>query len=208
MIRVGHDLDGVHFLFAPSLWEALIKKGLVSKGTPMPPAEVWDFFKAKEWAGGLTPAQFVELCHWGVDEGIVFIHGGCIPEAREAFKMLHDMGFYQVIVTDRPFGKNNGEGSKNNTYKFLEENGYEYDEIHFTADKANVGLDYMIDDKPENFWDLTAAGVDCYLLDRPWNQHVDAGDKRVYSVREYAEIIIAKEGHKMTDGMALPKAVY
>jgi len=46
-----------------------------------------------------------------------------------------------------------------------------------------LGITTYIDDRPEAFEHYRKAGLDCRLMDRPWNQHV-ATRYRVYSVNE------------------------
>ena len=43
-------------------------------------------------------------------------------------------------------------------------------------------LDCIVDDCPDNYVELTRKGVNCKLLDRPWNRAVDAGLDRIYSL--------------------------
>ncbi len=44
------------------------------------------------------------------------------------------------------------------------------------------GIDEVIDDSPENFEVLRDLGVNCKLLNRPWNAHVKAGEHRIYTL--------------------------
>lgn len=48
-----------------------------------------------------------------------------------------------------------------------------------------IGVDAHIDDWGDQFIRLRDAGINCYLIDRPHNQHIEAGDKRVFTVDEY-----------------------
>lgn len=188
MTRVGWDLDGVHYYFAESVWATLIQQGRVTGS--MPAVTHWHFYRDAEW-GVMTDEEFVNTCHAGADKGIIFSIGEGCPDAMEVMNTLAYSGHTTVIVTDRSFGSTPSV-SEEATKLWLTERGAVYDEIHFTADKASVALDYMIDDKVENFLALQAAGVKCYLLDRPWNQHVVAGKYRIYSVKEYGKIVVTE----------------
>jgi hypothetical protein len=60
--------------------------------------------------------------------------------------------------------------------------------LTFSRDKTVVPVDAFIEDRPENFQDLLDAGVDSYLVDRPWNQDFDFDPaRRVKSVAEYID---------------------
>lgn len=47
-----------------------------------------------------------------------------------------------------------------------------------------LGVDYHLDDNPELFTELTEAGINCWLRDQSYNQHI-VTDKRVKSVKEF-----------------------
>lgn len=185
-ITVGWDLDGVHYKFGQSVWETLCQLG--STSGPCPDINSWTFYSEPEW-GNLTDKEFVDVCHKGADMGIVFSHGGYDLDSIVEMNKLFFAGYKTVIVTDRSFGST-PKVSEDRTVEELDRHGARYDDIYFTADKAAVPLDYMIDDKVENFTSLQDAGVECYLIDRPWNQHVKAGDYRLSSVKEYTDIIL------------------
>lgn len=51
------------------------------------------------------------------------------------------------------------------------------------AAKAS-GLDIYVDDRYENFVELNAAGICCYLMDAPHNQRYNVGYKRIKSLNE------------------------
>lgn len=46
------------------------------------------------------------------------------------------------------------------------------------------GVDIFVDDKFENFVELNAAGICCFLMDAPHNQKYDVGFKRIYSLKD------------------------
>jgi 5'(3')-deoxyribonucleotidase len=73
----------------------------------------------------------------------------------------------------------------------LERDGIRYHSLTFTADKTDVWTDMMVDDKPENYYDLIKAGTDAYLLTRDWNKHIE-GAKRVRSVGEFSRKVLEK----------------
>lgn len=181
-LSIGMDLDGVNYNFAASL-----RRYLRTIGHPheMPDPLIWDFFGDPGW-GNLTPAEFVSHAHDGVNAGIVFRSMDWFPYANEAWEIIRGLGHTIDVATDRTFG-NPGQ-SQRNTIDALAEKGLEYDTITFTADKTSINPDMMLEDKAENFLALEAAGVDAWLVTRPWNQHVKT-DKRVLDVLHFAEVV-------------------
>ncbi len=47
-----------------------------------------------------------------------------------------------------------------------------------------LGADYYIDDRYENFVEITRAGIFCYLFDAPHNQRYDVGFRRLHSLKD------------------------
>lgn len=186
-MRVGFDLDGVCYDFAESFRNYLYRAGLhndyaVVGGEP----HRWHFYR--DW--GMTDEEFVQHCHDGADQGIVFGDVRPRDDAASAMNFVKSIGHTTHIITDRSFGKNPGVNSSlRNTLKWLDRYGFRYDTIHFSADKTCVPTDIFVEDKLENYDALEAAGVECYLVNRPWN--VDEGDsrKRIKSVQEFATIV-------------------
>lgn len=178
-LRVGIDLDGVCYDFAGSLKAYLMDIGHKSSyGDPMR----WEFYE--DW--GLTLGEFLDHCHAGADAGYVFAVGDPLPSVQEAFERIKTAGHSIHVVTDRSFGQPGT--SEAATISWLKRHGLHYDTITFASDKTIARVDVMVDDKPENYHALTAAGVDAYMLTRPWNQHVE-GAQRVFDLLHYAEAI-------------------
>lgn len=180
-MRVGIDLDGVCYDFAGSLrhylWTVLGRDP-----ETCPDATRWEFYE--DW--GLDLAAFLDACDLGVDDGYIFAHGDPYPNVAEAFNVIKSAGHTIHIVTDRTFGQPGNAAAA--TLTWLATYGLGYDSITFSADKTVANLDVMVDDKPENYAALIAAGVDAYLLTRPWNQHVE-GAQRVLDLLHFAEVI-------------------
>lgn len=86
-------------------------------------------------------------------------------------------GDYVYFITDRP-----GVRTKQQTEEWLIQEGMPLPTVIVAADKAGVAkalkLGFYVDDKPENF--LAVRDVcPTYLVDRGWNQQVDAGLMRI-----------------------------
>ena len=186
-MRIGIDIDGVGFNFGDSCKRYLdhIGQGHLWKSGPNP-EPYWDFFKDWGWTG----SEFVDFCNRGADAGFIF-SGPMRPGYREMIDEIANMGHEIIIATDRPFGST-PDVSEKLTVDWLHEHEINYDELHFTADKTTANCEMFIDDKVENHEALLAAGVDCYLLDRPWNRHYEAHGRRIYALSEFVGKVSAR----------------
>lgn len=187
MFRVGIDLDGVVFNFADSLRRYLKHAGHHNKyDIGEGETSTWDFYK--DW--GLTLDEFVKHCHDGVDAGFVF-RGGQRDGATEAIRRIRSFGHSIHIITDRAFGAT-PKASQRATLEWLAEHDIPYDSLHFSADKTIVETDYFVEDKLENYDKLEAAGVETYLVNRPWNKEVGDKRRRISGIAEFAHVIEEK----------------
>lgn len=183
MARVGWDLDGVEYDFAESVRRTIKHFGLdypLCEGEP----SSWYFYRP--W--GLSDSEFVDICHRGADAGIIFA-GDRRPGGLEAMARVRAAGHSIHIITDRSFGSHPSVSEKA-TRLFLEEHGYEYDSLTFSADKTVVPVDYFIEDKLQNYDALEAVGTEVYLINRPWNIKRDSR-RRVNTVEEFAQAILS-----------------
>lgn len=72
---------------------------------------------------------------------------------------------------------------------------FDFEEIHITKDKGNIGLDFLIDDSPSNHVNWAKNGnpeENFFLVDRSWNQEVVATN-RIKSISEVIEILSNKK---------------
>lgn len=116
------------------------------------------------------------------------------PEALEAMRRLYWEGHYIHIVTARGtfHGNQHNERIHEITRAQVEEFAVPHHSLTFTRDKTVVPTDYFIDDNVRNVKNLLDAGVEAYVLTRPWNLDADL-PHRVASVEEFANIILTKE---------------
>jgi 5'(3')-deoxyribonucleotidase len=178
-MRIGLDLDGVFYDFNGSFRRHVIsnKHRTDEQCTE---ARLWRFYQ--EW--GMDDAEFMRHFVDGVNVGTIFRQGGATPGTRQALLEILDMGHTLHVITDRSVGLP-GLAAKH-TYEWLDEEFPKpITSVTFTADKTSVKTDMMIDDKLSNYEALVDAGVDAYLLDRPWNQTDDDRQKRVSTIQEF-----------------------
>jgi len=187
-MRIGIDLDGVCYDFTAAY---------LANQAPPPPgfvADKWEFYKDL----GQTTEQFLDQCRRMVRTGLLFRKGDLLPGTKEAFDALIEQGHTIHIITDRcSLDPEDSDLIKQHTLDWLEDNGLRYDQIRFTGDKAaaaeELGLDYMIDDRIENYDALDGTGVSVYLFDRPWNRSAEYA-ARVWSWSEFVGIVERCEG--------------
>lgn len=188
MARVGIDLDGVCYDFAGSVWRYLSHIGheaaviASGNGNPSDP-DNWDFYY--QWGLGLD--DFLSHVHAGVDSGFVF-RGPCRMGVKPALTTLKEHGHTVVIVTDRSQGST-PEAARTATKEWLAEHALPYDELHFSVDKTGFDTQCFIEDRIKNYDALEAAGVDVFLVDRPWNQENDTR-KRVDGIRHFVDKVL------------------
>lgn len=187
-LHVGHDLDGVFFNFGSSVHRYLKRTGqghLWKSGPNKKP--YWNFYE--DW--GWTVQQFVDFCHAGADAGVIF-NGPAQPGAVQVWRSLYRAPGVKIHVkTDRSFGSTPAVSEKITT-GWLGTKRLGYETITFTPDKTSgPKCDLFIEDKPSNHKALTEAGVDAYLIDRPWNHDYET-DKRIHTIGEWGAIVREK----------------
>ena len=185
-MRIGVDLDGVLYNFGDSVNRYLnhIGLGYLWKSGPTPDP-FWEFYR--DW--GWSDSQFVDLCNDGVDAGIIF-QGPIREGARAAMMDLRDSNNEIIIITDRQFGST-PEKSHMATRHWLEFHEVPYDRLIFSANKTVVKTDIFVEDKLSNYDALTAAGTECWLINRPWNKE-DDDRNRIDSVSEFPTKVLSR----------------
>jgi FMN phosphatase YigB (HAD superfamily) len=174
-VRVGFDLDGVVYDFRGAQSTFEVARGNSHCSLDLA-ADHWDYFEGWGWDVDQWLVAYAE----GVDAGHILRVGEPLPGAVEAFRDLRAAGHSIHIVTDRSIGVD-PEGA---TRAWLAEHGLVYDSLTFSRDKTVAAVDVFIEDRLENADALNAAGIPCYLINRPWNYHED--DRlRVDTLTEY-----------------------
>lgn len=185
-LDIGYDLDGVGY----GWWQSLA--GFIHRRTgrqldTMQAPKTWNF-PMNEW--GLTLKEFLDHFHAGVDARYIFRVGEPLPGFVEGINRLHDAGHRIHLVTDRATMGSPGV-AEYSTRAWLTEYAVKYTSLTFSADKTSVHTDTFIEDKPENYLALRAAGVDAFLRDHPYNAHVDTPPgRRVPTAAEYADALL------------------
>lgn len=117
------------------------------------------------------------------------LDGTPYPGVRKALRRIQEAGHTVHLVTARGEGSEHSAQVREVTQRWLERHKIPHDSLHFTRDKASVPTDAFLDDDPGNCRRLVAAGVEAYLLDRPWNVG-EPDAQRVASVDAFADIAL------------------
>lgn len=155
------------------------------------PATQWNFMF--DW--DLTVAEFLEIYANGVKAGRVLHLDRAYPGALDGWQMLLDAGHRIHVVTDRRPPGAEAEAAEA-TAAWLARNGFRYHNLVISADKTVVAdhaegdLIVAVDDRVENYQALEAAGIEAFLMDRPWNHHL-AGARRVTDFVDFAHQVNA-----------------
>lgn len=183
-MRVGFDCDGIMYDFADSVRYYLVNFEHYDPARCTAPRR-WEFYE--DW--GLSTEQFIDVCHRGVDAGVIFTYGAPEADAREAMMMVKDAGHTVHIVTDASFGSPGAAAHAR--IGWLRRYGLPFDSITFASDKRIANVATMLDDKLQNYEQLTDAGVWAFLRTRPWNMERPGTPPkvRVNSMLEYARLV-------------------
>lgn len=120
----------------------------------------------------------------------IFLNSQPYPGAVEQFAFLKKWakknGFKLVCAT------NQEPHLIGLTYMWLAKHDFLFEELHIARKKEIIGLDYLIDDAPHNFEAWLKAGhpgENFFLMDRSWNQEVEASI-RIKEIKEICSIIL------------------
>lgn len=195
-LTIAMDLDGCWYD-----WEQSLRLfAHAHTGRPleaMPPATVWSF-PTTEW--GMDPAEFVAVHEAGVAAEFIYLEGEPYPGAVEGAARLHEAGHQIHVRTDRRVGPPGV--ALDLTHRWLERSGLAHASVTVTPDKNFPFVcDVALDDKPENFVALRAAGCDAFLRDHPYNRHVPTPPgRRVRSFGEFVDRVLALAAHRPAPG--------
>jgi hypothetical protein len=183
-LRVGNDVDGVHYPFVDTLRLYSADRLGIDIST-MPDAECWDFM-TDQW--GWTVSEFLERYAAGVLDGHIFWTGDPMDGSAAGMRRLADAGHHIVVVTSRAIPGVDAELAATATAHWFDTHQIPYHELHISSDKTGFDTDIFIEDHVVNYDALEAAGENPYLITRPWNAHRD-DVRRVATIDEFCDIV-------------------
>jgi hypothetical protein len=217
-INVGFDFDEPIFK-----WYDLAHKASLKAGIALPEHEPTGWAPHETY--GCALEEWVAVLDNEILSGDMY-HQPFDPDALASVKKVYRNGYDVHIITARgSFGSSAQITNriKRVTKSEIIKQGLPYTTLTFEKDKVPVAkrldLDYMLDDAPHNFWPLLEAGVNVFLLDERWNREDttvtpyregnipapgDPAGRRVFSTREYCDLILYRHGDKRR--LTLPQA--
>ena len=165
-MRIGIDCDGVLRDFIPDLVEKIKETNPEHTDKILVP-EAWDW---ETW-----------LPFWTEDEteDYVFVEHYKELFGRDATPMKSSIEDWGKLKT---WAKENGhtlclvsaqrDNCKDITREFLDKNGFDFDEYHFTHDKWSIDVDVLVDDSPsklKKFKDRSVAYGKPICMKQTWN---------------------------------------
>lgn len=188
VLDIGVDLDGCAYDFFIAFRNYVANLMGVDPLT-FPEPSTWRFYEGAPW--NMVTQEFIDHVNAAANAGIMFASGDPLDGVADGFARLRAAGHRIHVVTDR--GRTGAEGvGERLTREWLTRHALEFDSLTLTPDKTSVHTDVFIDDRPENFVVLRAAGVDAFLRDQPYNQFVDTPpNRRVRSFTEFTDRVLA-----------------
>jgi len=185
MADIMLDVDDVMMPWAEVIRDEAVALGLIPEGTSWASWEQWS--------------------DWGIDKSLWFravasanIKGlytktAPYPGAVDAVNRLLWEGHRVHVVTARQ-----GKHIEKITPEWFHDFGIGFTTMTFTRDKASaqeylgVSFDYAIDDGIHNWMDLSAAGVNAYLMHQPHNGEANTA-RRVYNMAQFTATVLLQE---------------
>jgi 5'(3')-deoxyribonucleotidase len=118
-----------------------------------------------------------------------------LPKAKEAMDILHNLGYYIVIVSHQENYLN-----RHDTLVWLDNNDIYYDSICFTKDKSIVKGDIMVDDCVDYLKQCEQNGEELICIKAPYNEE-DNTYHKVDSLYNYARFLETQEGKEYLDNL-------
>jgi hypothetical protein len=186
------DIDDVLFPWADEIHRRAVERGL----TDLDSYTTWHMWEDY----GIPKEVWLDLVADAALDGM-YVDVPPVPGSVEALRRLHWAGHAIHLVTARGFHLNGNEGQDEQvrewTDLWVHEHAVPHKTLSYARDKVaiqedlGVEFDYALDDGPHNYYALTAACVDAYLLDRPHNRHVETRiGHRVHSVDEFVDLVL------------------
>lgn len=151
----------------------------------MPEPDNYDYFRATQWKDFfISKDDFVNKYIQAVADHGYLTEPIIDPLAITVLNKLHAEGNQIVVTTHRGFPQLNGterqwinRQAHDETVKWLNKVGLEYDDVMLTADKGEAKADVYIEDSPINIANLQEEGVKhIIMISHAYNRQVEGVD--------------------------------
>lgn len=175
MVAVALDIDGVVAHITPEISLRIKEK----TGRVVTDEDIVRFDIAKQF--DLDEEWFVEQ----INDPVLYLNSKPYEDAWWAVNGWFSGGIDVYFVTGRP------SSLANATLRWFDEWDIPYNEIYFGMPKGgksdiikSLGCKFMVDDRASEVRAMLEDDVDCFLMDRPWNQYYDGDAVRIKSLLE------------------------
>lgn len=191
-MRIMVDLDGVIYNYVEAFTHCVAERRRIPPDS-LTPALSWTFYKQPGW--NLTTAEFLEHMRHAIRRQDLFLRGNPYPGSWRALRDLYPHEL--VIVSSRKYGVDTERFAWEQTLEWLDRNHMPYFEDIIITDssqsKADIckefGLTHAIEDSLDNHNLLRSAGIESYLITRPWNECGPEAVGRVTSLAQFVEAV-------------------
>ena len=192
-IKVGWDYDE-----PICKWYDLAHKASIEAGIALPEHEPTSWTPHETY--GVTLEQWVEVLDNEVLKGDGGMYAAPLDEnTKWQLHRLADAGHENYIITARGSFGTLGHLVRDLTLRQIEREGLPVVDVRFAHDKVeainDLRLNYFIDDAPHNYEPIAkyCPNTEVYLLDERWNRDFEVPEgRRLFSIEEYVDIILAK----------------
>ena len=169
------DIDGTlgDFVTVMSTWTAR-HMGITGLHDP----DTYDFSRDASWHDAYpTRGSFLTALTMAAGDGLYGMEPVLDGMSPSVITQLHDEGNRILIVTNRVFHDDGIDGRvRMDTMQWLDEHGYEYDDLILTGDKTSIPADVVIEDSPDNITMALDAGRRVVRIPHPYNEK-SGGDR-------------------------------
>lgn len=194
VVNVGHDLDGCYFSFTGAFCAHMASKDPANAdlylSQMMPTSH--NFFELFGWDAGRFVAEYDEAMGYNLLAQSEFTFPGSV-RALDRLTEVFGARLRNSIVTYRDNGATQFDAPLQ-TAQWAVSVGFPFTSLVCSKDKTVLSTDYFIEDSVANYYALRAAGTQCFLMARPWNEGSGVPAEHVVtSIEQYVDKIIEAE---------------